>query len=156
MSRARLGTNLVDSLVTTIDSLRTALYPDFGVRQWNVDLVRREWSGSGRGDGTVSVLSTTRLKPMPLVLGVVDKELQPYGLDEEAEVLLKEVSLKLTEEELTGGDLSAVEEFFYKISDAHGQQLGARYYVLTQTPFPDREKDIGWILRLRRVEVVSP
>jgi hypothetical protein len=123
------------------------------VRQFHVDLIKRQWSGTRRGDGTASVLSTVRLDPRPLVTDTANKVLQQYGLDEEGQIMLKEVSLTYTEQDLTGGTLADNQEFYYRLTDANGQGIAPRYFIPDKQVRPDRDKDIGWIVRLRRAEV---
>lgn len=158
MPRATLGTSLVDKLVPAVDKIRTALYAKTGVRQYEVHLVKRRWSGAERDDGTVTVLSDVTLTPTPSLSypnnqGALHDELPAHGRDEEGAVELSEVSLTYTEAELTGGVLAANEEFFYRVVDGQGQAIRTRYYILSAPPQPDREKTIGWKLQLRRVQV---
>ena len=152
-----LGTNLVDSLVNVIDSLRSSLNPAMGVRQYNVTIVKRTWSGGAIGDGTASFTRQTILDPQPSVTwDERDYRLDPNagcGLVDAGFCTLREVSLTLTEAELLGTPLAAGVESYYRITDAHGQGIQTTYWVVTGTPEPDREKDIGWIIKLRRYEV---
>jgi hypothetical protein len=153
---AVLGDNLVDSLVTdVIDGLRRDLHPQFGVRPYRAWLVTRTWSGEipGEGEGT-PVDIEVELDPQPRVMawGGYEIELDKCGLDEAGEIVLKEVSLTYTHAELTGGALAPNQEFFIKLTEAHGQGNPVRYFTHTRPPFVDREKDMAWILWLRKVE----
>ncbi len=156
---ATLDSSLVDSLVASVvDPLRSALYPQMGIRAYNVALVRRRWAGGRRNQGTPSFVEEVTMDPPPKVTiennqMALRYDAQPHGRDEEGEVILSEVSLQYTEGELTGEPIAINEEFYYRITDAHGQAMKPRYYVITGPPVPDREKDIGWRVRLRRVAV---
>lgn len=155
---ATLGSNLVDSLVSVADALRSDLNPAAGVRQYRVYTVRRSWSGDCRGDG-VATTTEIELLPQPkveesqLVTEGFRYNLRPEGKTEEGSVTLREVSLTYTEAELTGGTIGKTVEWFYKLVDAQGQQIQPRYFVLSRPPIVDREKDIGWIVFLKRAEI---
>lgn len=157
MPSSIIGTNLIDSLIEVVDSIRSSLHPDLGVRQYNVTLVKRTWSGGSVGDGTAEFDSQTVMDPQPLVLWEGrDYRLSPSagcGLVDAGNCTLKEVSLTFTESELLGLGLTAGQEFYYRISDAHGQGIATTYWIPTGPPIPDRESDIGWIVSLRRFEV---
>jgi len=151
---ATLGTNLVDKLLPMVARLRTTLYPAFGVRQYQVYLVRRAWSGTQRGEGTVTVVSTEEMTPRPLVTPAGGgASMVPGGLDEADNVMLTEVDLRYTEQELTGRPLLENEEWLYRIDDGHGQEIRSRWFELNGTPRTDRERDIGWAIPLHEVEV---
>jgi hypothetical protein len=150
-----LGDNLVDRLVRVADSLRASLYPAMGVQQYTVTLVRRRWDGGERGAGNVTVLSETVLTPPPVVVGMARYELRAGGLQEVGDITLREVSLTYTESELTGRPLDDGEEFFYRLTDARGQGIGADYFILAAPPVPDRTRDLGWRLTLRRAEITE-
>jgi hypothetical protein len=65
---------------------------------------------------------------------------------------LTEVSLQLSEDELIGGPPLTGQEFYYMIEDAQGQNIRTDFWVLARSPIPDREKNIRWIVHLRRYE----
>jgi len=153
-----LDSSLVDTLVPVVDSLRAALYPLMGTGAYQVHLVRRRWSGARRSQGTPSIVSDTVLSPQPRVKfpdneQALGFEAEATGRQEEGNVDLTEVSLQYTEAELTGEPISLTDEFYYKLVDAHGQQIKARYYVPRKPPIADREKNIGWTIYLKRVEI---
>lgn len=150
---ATLGTNLVDRLLPTIGRLRSGLLPKFGVRQFRVTIVRRQWSGGERGKGTSTVISQTVLDPPPLVSTGGGARLLAGGQDEADRVTLSEIDLRYTEGELTGRPILEGEDLYYRIEDANGQRISPRYYLLEGDPEPDREDSIGWKLKLRRVEI---
>jgi len=145
---------LVDSLVTdVIDGLREDLHPQFGVRAYRVYTVRRTWMGEMQGEGEhTDVVTEIRPQPLVAVWDGLRFTVSGCGLDTEGFVRLTEVSLALTEAELTGQPLAANEQWFFRIGEAHGQGTTDRYYTLDAPPFIDRIKDMGWVLRLRKVE----
>ncbi len=156
---ATLDGSLVDSLVSSVvDPLRASLYPAMGIQPYAVHIVTRVWSGSRRGQGSPTILSDVTLDPPPMVReprnqGALHYEASPVGRQEEGAIILTEVSLTYTEAELTGEPISLKNDFYYKIVDAHGQQIKDRYYVPSAPPTPDREKNIGWEIQLKRVEI---
>jgi hypothetical protein len=148
-------------LVPTVDSLRTELLPAFGVRAQRVFLVRRTWSGSERGAGTVMVNSDVEMLPPPLLDDSAPRaeerryELKSHGRDEEGEIEASEISLTYTEDELTGGVIPDNVEFYWRVVDAHGQGQHERYYVPSRPPRVDRVDAIGWSVVLKRCELAG-
>lgn len=147
---AVLGDNLVDDLVPTVDELRDSLHTAFGVQQFRVYTVLRTWDGGATGSGA-STDTETELTPQPKVEPYKTRfELDGCGIDEAGYVVLREISLTYTEAELIGPTLVAGQEWLIKISDAQGQAIADRYWVVQEPPFPDREQDIGWTVKLAK------
>jgi hypothetical protein len=160
MPNATLGNNLVDSLITdVVDGLRSSLYPAMGVRQYNVRIIKRTWSGGDVGAGTPAVTMDLTLDPQPLVaFGESEDRLSVgagCGRVEHGSAVLTEVSLTLTEAELHPV-LSAGQESYYAIDEAQGQEIASTYWVPSSKPITDRERDMVWVVRLRRYEPLSP
>lgn len=157
MPNSILGNNLVDKLVPMVDGLRASLYPSMGTRQYRVTIVRRTWDGGEIGAGTPTVESSVEILPQPLV-----ESDESYRLDERAgcglvdagTATLTEVSLTWTEAELLGLPTAPGTETYYEITDAHGQGIAATTWIPAAPPEPDREKGIGWIVKLRRYEAM--
>lgn len=146
---------LVDSLVVdVIDGLRGDLHPQFGVRPFHVWTVLREWSGETQGEGDYTDVEV-ELEPQPRVWNWTGYrwDLTKAGLDDIGEIKVTEVSLSNTYAELTGGTLAANQQWFIKLTEAYGQLQPARYFSHFRPPFPDREKDMGWVLWLRPANV---
>lgn len=159
MPLSTLDTSLVDKLVPTVDRLRSTLLPKMGTRAYAVSIVVRAWSGGQVGEGTVSFISQIDLDPPPLVnwegRAFVLDPMRGCGLTEVGECMLAEISLTLTEAELLGtadGGLGPARECYYRISDAHGQEIRPTFWVLAAPPTPDRERGIGWMVKLRKYE----
>ena len=151
---------LVDSLIEdVIDSLRGELHPEFGVRAYRVFTVLRTWSGGAVGRGSKTD-TEVELLPQPRV-DVWDGrkfEMATCGLDEGGDVRLSEVSLTYTHAELTRGlgsgtTLAANQQWLYRIAEANGQAQPSTYWVLSKSPFVDREKTLGWIVWLTLADV---
>jgi len=150
---------LVDGLIPDIDELRGDLHGDFGVRPFRVYTVLRQWDGGAIGDGS-STDTEIELTPAPKVMPFdadFKYELRHCGLDQAGSIMLKEVSLSYTYEELTGkpvtagaeGELPDGAEWLIKIAEGHGQGQPSYYFTIAGPPFPDREQDFGWVIRLR-------
>lgn len=170
---ATLLDNLVDDLLPTIDDLRGDLHPAFGVRQFRVFAVTRTFPGDEDADGDVGcrggdgdngsgsnnpLYSELELLPQPLLVedrGGIEFVLSKIGREEEGELIMKEVSLTYTEPELTGGALAANQQFYFRVIDAYGQDIQPRFYVAKAPPYPDRIKDIGWKIHLKRAEITE-
>ena len=149
---------LIDDLVTdVIDGLRSELHPLFGVRAFNVSTVVRTWSGGSVGDGTFTDVEVV-LDPQPLVHPFTSfrRDMEPCGFDDAGGVKLTEVSLSYTYTELLACPAPTGSEHLIKITEAHGQGSPVRYFVHKRQPYPDRIKDMGWVLQLELVETICP
>lgn len=147
---ATLGTNLVDSLVSTVDDLRGSLNTAMGTRQWRVFTRQRTWSNGRVGDGS-AIDVDTELTPAPRVRADnLYRQPIPAGMDEMGDIVIDQVSLTYTEAELAGGPGTAGVEWFIVLKDAQGQATADRLYQLKEPPKPDRTKTIGWVMRLQR------
>lgn len=145
---------LVDSLVPdVIDGLREDLHPAFGVRAYRVYRVIRTWSGKTAGEGAaVDVGAELRPQPRVSMWNGLKYVQATCGIRELGDVMLTEVSLTYTDAQLTGQPLAKNQEAFIAIGEAHGQASPLRLWGHTAPPFIDRERDMGWVLHLRRVE----
>lgn len=149
---------LVDSLVPdVIDGLRDTLQPAFGIRAYRVYRVIRTWAGRVAGDPPFADVAA-ELRPWPRVKVWDGLQFTQAicGVRELGDVKLTEVSLTYTDADLTGQSLTRNQEMFLAIGDANGQASPLRVWCHTQPPFIDRERDMGWVLHLRRVEAAPP
>lgn len=149
---AILGTNLVDSLVGVIDDIRGQLHPSLGVRRFRVYTVTRTYGGERGVAPFTDVLF--ELDPQPKVENYVTyttirTELEPCGIDEAGMIILTEISLTHTEAELVGPPADPMQQdFFYKLTDAHGQSIRDRYFQPVSPPYPDVSSGMGFCLKL--------
>lgn len=149
---ATMGTNLVDEIAVIADELRDDLHTEFGVRQWDCYLAKAVWSGGVVGSGAKSINYVKKLVPSPRVKLTDRHDLTEGGLQETGTATLREVSLTYSQADLLGEPMAAGEEFFYVLVDALGQGLVRRTFIPQDHPFPDRENNIGWEVRIRRVD----
>ena len=112
---------LARKLISTVDKLRN-LRVKFGLRVYEVHLVRTRWTGGLRGSGEEYVVSDEAILPVPLIgeINGLTETLQSVGLDEIGTLILTEVSGRYTEDYLrgTGPDgspLAADETVYYEI-----------------------------------------
>jgi len=151
-----LGSSIIDRLVPVIDRIRGTIHPKAGDRQWNVTVVRRTWPSGKRGDSSGGPPTTVELllDPQPRVqFNDVEYEMKAQGRAEEGTCVVSEISLKYSEDQLAPQNLAAGVEFYYKLTDAMGQNIPARHYVPAKPPAPDREMNMGWEVLLKRRQV---
>lgn len=140
---------LIDDLVEVIDELRGDLHPQFGVRPFRVFVVTRSWTGLMLGEGSYSD-SSIEITPQPRVLQWDGYKwaLLAQGFHEDGVIRLVEVSLSYLYADLAPANLRPNQQFFYVLVDAYGQQSERRTLRSYRPPYPDREKDIGWVVDL--------
>lgn len=152
---------LIDDLVGVIDELRGDLHPQFGVRPFRAYTVFRQWTGSMVGDGDFSD-AILEISPQPRVLQWNGYKwvLLAGGTHEDGSIRLTEVSLAYAYAELAPSGVSFDSEtflrnrqFFYVLTDAYGQASEPRYLRVSKPPFPDREKDMGWVIDLMDMNI---
>jgi hypothetical protein len=149
-----MGTDLIDDLVVDpVDGLRDELYREFGVRQFRTYLVRRVWSDTCVGRGSMRVTQRQELIPAPDVVLEDTHELTPGGLQASGTATLHEVSLTYTQNQLLGEPLANNEEFHYLVVDGLGQGISRRLFIPADHPTPDREEGIGWDVKIRLVDL---
>jgi hypothetical protein len=83
----------------------------------------------------------------------VKYEMRGAGREEEGPITISEISLTYSEDQLIPKSLGPGEEFYYRLTDAQGQNLPSRHYVPMGPPNPDREGSVGWVLTLSRRHV---
>lgn len=138
---------LIDDLVPVIDELRADLHPQFGVRPFRCFVVTRRWDGQQVGEGSYKD-TIIELTPQPRVLQWDGYKwvLLAQGTHEDGRIRMTEVSLTYTYAQIVQLNLQPNEQFFYVLTDAYGQASERRYLRPARPPFPDREKDMGWVI----------
>lgn len=144
---------LVDSLVTIIDDIRSNVADPLGCYHFGVSLVTVVPTTRRAGDPSEKTITEVALTPKPKVHPYeFNNKLEGCGIDEWGLVKVDEISLTYTETELTGRDKPEGAEFFWKLTEAHGQGVVARYYTVDRPPFPTRGCCSGWQIVLRRAK----
>lgn len=159
VTSSQLAASLGQDLVPVADSIRD-IATEFGMRPYEVTLVRTRWSGTARNQGVENVVQETVLLPTPLItdLSGVAQINTAIGLDEFGEVLLQEISPSMREEQLRGfgpnGEPIAPNENFYievefpppGFVDRDGER---RRFTLKGVPMYFADK-FQWQVRLER------
>lgn len=147
--------NLVDDLIIAVDEIRANLFPDLGVRGYSLTRVIRTWADGDIGYGAPT-LSELPIEPPPLVEYSKRTDRLENGRTEDARLKVTEVSLAYTEDQLTGGAPALGKEVYYRLEETQNQGQATSYWVLENTPEPDRMNlDIGWTMRLKRFETTE-
>lgn len=127
---------LSDALVGVVDDVRREVHGALGTRPWKVEIVTRRWLGNQRGVGG-STTTTLELDPPPRVTRNTKDRLGPAGREAAGSVVLDEVSLAYTEEELQPR-VDQRTEVAYKITDLHGTRMPPRWFVIAASPVARR------------------
>jgi hypothetical protein len=147
-----MGDNLVDEIAVIADELRDDLHSEFGVRQWRCYVTKSVWSGGRVGVGARTVSYVKEMLPSPKVALVDRHDLTEGGLQETGTATLKEISLTYSQADLLGEPMAAGEDFHYLLVDGLGQGISRRTFIPQDHPYPDRENNIGWEVKIRRVD----
>lgn len=149
---------LVGSLTCTVDRARD-LYTRLGARSYTVALVWTRWSGGVRGEGVEEVLCRREILPTPKVSGLysVDRVTESIGSLEEGSLSVSEISLRFTEDDLTGltggpGNWAAIPEdtaFYWEVTAVSAGCPAHRRFSLATPPTRD-VVGFQWKIRLSR------
>lgn len=155
--------SLARRFVPLADNLRDLL-TKFGLRTYNVALVRVRWSGGMRGVGVPEVIKLEPLLPTPAItdLSALTELVQPVGLDEVGSIELSGLSGRYSEEFLRGLDyegesIPVSDEVFYEIEFPRtdgGEALKRRFYGRSAPTYSAGK--LQWSLRLERAHDDRP
>ncbi len=131
MNGMDLSRTLARRLISTVDNMRD-LMTRFGLRPYEVRMVRPKWSGGESGLGQEFVVFDEPILPTPLILGLdgVTRIVQPVGLDEIGGCQLTQVSGRYAEGFLTGND-----------TDGNPLDPDTQYYFEVMFPTPGSVSD---------------
>lgn len=130
-------TNLRECLVPCIDEARQ-LVDDLGLREYVVKTRHVTWDGTEIGRGTDTTVDCI-LRPTPKIeLPAPFLIAENAGKYEKGDRIVKKLSRTYVEDELTGGSLSATEEWYWLIDDE-------LYRAVRAT-----KKNFEWRVHLRR------
>jgi hypothetical protein len=126
-----LSATLGRKLISVVDTLRD-IPVRFGLRPYEVHIVRTRWTGGWRGQGQEVVISDTPILPTPLIqsLDGVQRITNIIGLDEVGTVKLDEVSGRYAEGFLSGTD-----------SEGNPQDPDTNFFYEVQFPTPGTISD---------------
>ncbi len=138
--------NLIDKLISKVDTVRQKAADKFGLPSFNVYRVLRTWSGGELGNGTASDVVTV-LEPTPKVEFTGGYRLDHDGLMDERKAKVTELSLNYLSDFLTGSPRVAGQECIFKFVERNGQGQPDSYWTLTAPPIVNRD-EIYWELEL--------
>lgn len=150
--------SIINTLIPILDTIRGTVATIVGDHVYDFYLVSRQWSGNVVGAGTPTD-TETKIVPSPRVNKTPERAssqqytAQTYGRLDMSRIEVTEISLAYAETDLTH-EPAPGEQVFYRLKDAQGNGLPDEDYVLTGPPVADREKTIGWILKLEKATEV--
>lgn len=155
-SADELANSLLRRLIPTVDAAR-AVGVRLGLRQYEVRIIRTQWTGEFRGEGEEFLVDERPLTPTPLVMGLdsVNRVFESVGAIEEGNVMVSEISGRYTEDYLTGYGQNGEppgpnEQVFYEIRYPSVDGDGVRRrFTLRGTPSYFADK-FEWRLRLEK------
>jgi len=159
LSGVDLSNTLARRLVPVADALRD-LRTTFGMRPYEVHIIRTAWSGGERGVGEEYVTSDLVILPTPRIvdLSTLSAIAQPVGLDEVGLVMLDEISGRYTDDQLRGhrddgSPPSPEENIFYEVvfplPDGREGTAPRRRFFPASAPYYTAGK-FEWVIRLER------
>lgn len=166
LSGIDLSRTLARKLIPVADLLRD-LRTKFGMRPYEVHIVRTRWTGGRRGEGEEYIVSDTVLLPTPRLLDLTSlaEIVNPIGIDEIGAVTLDEVSGRYPEDLLAcrdsngsspDEDENAFYEVIFPIPD--GSESGGaprRRFFPSSAPHYYAGK-FEWVIRLERARPDHP
>lgn len=125
------------------------VFDGLGTRAFTVQTVLRTWSGEMVGDGLYQDVIKT-IEPAPIVheLKVHRDEVLPAGTIHDGQVLLSDVPLTYTRDQLDGGILRSTQQFFYLLTDARAHGQPQRTLRVSRPPEIEFVKVVGWMVWL--------
>lgn len=134
-------------------SAKADVFDGLGTRAFTVQTVLRSWTGSMVGDGDYSdVLATiaghSEASPIVHELKLDTDEVLPAGTIHDGLVLLSDVPLTYTRDQLDGGLIEPNQQFFYRLTDAHTHGQPERILRAGRPPEIEFSKVVGWMVWL--------
>lgn len=126
-----LSRTLGRKLIDTVDTLRD-IPVRFGLRTYEVHVIRTRWTGGERGLGQEVTISDTPILPTPLLTSLdgVSRVVNIVGLDEIGTVRVEQISGRYSENFLSGND-----------SEGNGQDADTQFFYEIQFPTPGTVSD---------------
>jgi len=157
VSEVNLQDTVVDRLIPTIDGVRN-LKTKFGLRAYEVRIIRVKWTGGARSQGVEAVTSSLVILPTPKVVDIsaLDQTIQPIGLDEFGLARVTEISGRYTEDQLrglgpNGEPIPPGENVFWEVQYPelrNRPQIRRRFTIETAPEYLPAK--VQWVITLRR------
>jgi hypothetical protein len=149
--------NLIYDIAPAVDQIRQ-IATDLGTRPYRVFLVHIVWTGTRRGDGQPSEIARIEILPTPKVSSSTSFAMQAMGLTEMGGISVSQISLRFTEDDLTGKTPDLIDpamtrtglrnaEFFYEVVERRptGPTPIPRRYIPADVP---TRGNTGWRVNL--------
>lgn len=144
--------NLIDKLITKVDTLRQKAADKFGLPAFDMYRVIRTYPSGIIGDGAFTD-EETKLVPPPMVKFRGGDALTRGGRHDDRSMVATEVSLAYTENWLEGQPLQPGQECFYKLVERNETtEADTTYWILSAVPEALRD-EICWRLEFKRYEI---
>lgn len=160
LSGVDLSRTLARKLIPVVDTLRD-LRTKFGMRPYEVHIVRTRWTGGARGLGEEYRVSDVPLLPTPRLidLSTLSEVVSPVGIDEIGSVTLDEISGRYSEDLLacrdedgttTDEDLNIFYEVIFPVPDGSdsGGAPRRRFFPVSAPHYTAGRFE--WVVRLER------
>ena len=139
--------------VRLVDPMRNLLTV-FGLRHYEVHILRIQWSGGKRGQGAPFVAKSHLVEPTPRIRGIegIAQSIEGPGVQEVGSIVIDRISAEYSEE-LLRGLLGTEEEFpddceaCWEVTYAGKSRTYRRRFNLTSVPL---RKTLGWECHLTR------
>jgi hypothetical protein len=165
LSGLDLSKTLARKLIPVADLLRD-LRTKFGMRPYEVHVIRTRWTGGERGIGEEYTKSDTTILPTPRIVDLtsLSEIVQPVGLDEVGMVTLDEISGRYTDDQLRGfhddgtppdPDENVFYEVVFPLPDGSSGNVERRRFFPTSAPHYTAGK-FEWVVRLERTRQDRP
>lgn len=156
LSGINLKRTLAQRLISVADGLRD-LRTKFGMRPFEVHILRTKWTGGRRGYGEESVVSDLPILPVPRIvdLGSLTEIVQPIGMDEIGSVGMEEISARYTDDQLRGYHDDGTppdddEQVYYEVTfPTRDEQQTRRRFCLRSAPMYYAGR-FEWVVRLEK------
>jgi hypothetical protein len=147
--------NLIDKLITKVDTLRQKAADKFGLPPFDMYRVVRTYPSGivmDESDGP-PVIEETLLRPPPMIKFRGGDVLERGGRRDDRTMQATEVSLSYTENWLQGDPKAAGQEVLYKLVERNSTTAAdTTYWILSAIPETVRD-EVCWMLNFKRYEV---
>jgi hypothetical protein len=139
-----MPTNLVDKLITKVDTLRQTFADKFGLPSFDLYQIVRTWTGGEVGSGNHSSV-VTKITPTPKVTFKGGEKMLTAGREDDRTMRAENISLTYIENFLQGDPKAAGVEVFFKLVERNAQGADSTTWVLSGVPQAMRSK-VGWMM----------
>lgn len=139
--------NLIDKLITKVDTLRQRAADKFGLPAFDMYRVIRTYSSGIIGEGNYTETQDI-IYPTPVVKLSGEDVLEHGGRFSKRSMAASEISLTYVQGWFYGEPKGAGQEVFYKLAERNGQGQATTYWQLITIPLVQRD-EINWVLEFK-------